>query len=102
MLRNPHFGEERSPEEVENVLHSYPKIEEAAVVGIPDPEWGQEPVAFVVLKSGDTATEEEIISYSQASLGFKRPREVVFVDSLPRNTMGKVLKRILREQYGKS
>jgi len=92
-------GENISPEEVEHVLCSYPKIEEAAVTGVPDPEWGQEPVAFVVLKSGESATAEEIIEYCQSSLGFKRPRAVVFSDSLPRNPMGKVLKRVLREQY---
>lgn len=95
-------GENISPEEVENVLYSHPKIEEVAVIGVPDPEWGQEPVAFVVLKSGDTATAEEIIEYCRSSLGFKRPREAVFLDSLPRNPMGKVLKRVLREQYGHS
>jgi len=95
-------GENIAPEEVENVLYSHPKIEEAAVIGVPDPEWGQEPAAFVVLKSGETATAEEIIEYCRSSLGFKRPRAVVFLDSLPRNPMGKVLKRVLREQYGHS
>ena len=92
-------GENISPEEVENVLYSHPKIEEAAVIGVPDLEWGQEPAAFVVLKSGETVTEEEIIGYCKSSLGFKRPRVVVFLDSLPRNPMGKVLKRVLREQH---
>jgi len=92
-------GENISPEEIENALYSHPKIEEVAVVGIPDPEWGEEPAAFVVLKSGETATAEEIIGYCRSSLGFKRPREVVFLGSLPRNPMGKVLKRVLREQY---
>jgi len=95
-------GENISPEEVENVLYTHPKIEEAAVVGVPDPEWGQEPVAFVVLKKGETATADEIIDYCRSSLGFKRPRAVVFLDSLPRNPMGKVLKRVLREQYSQS
>ncbi|MFC1913223.1 class I adenylate-forming enzyme family protein [Chloroflexota bacterium] len=93
-------GENISPEEVENALSSHPKIEEVAVAGIPDPEWGQEPAAFVVLKSGDTATAEEIIEYCKPNLGFKRPRVVIFLDVLPRNPMGKVLKRILRERYG--
>jgi acyl-CoA synthetase (AMP-forming)/AMP-acid ligase II len=92
-------GENISPEEVENVLGSHPKIEEVAVTGVPDPEWGQQPVAFVVLKSGESTTAEEIIEYCKSSLGFKRPRAVVFLDSLPRNPMGKVLKRVLREQY---
>ena len=95
-------GENISPEEIENALYSHPKIEEAAVIGVPDPEWGQEPVAFVVLKSGETATEGDIIGYCKSGLGFKRPREVVFLDSLPRNPMGKVLKRELRDRYGHS
>jgi acyl-CoA synthetase (AMP-forming)/AMP-acid ligase II len=95
-------GENISPEEIENALYSHPKIEEAAVIGVSDPEWGQEPMAFVVLKSGETATEEDIIAYCKSGLGFKRPRAVVFLDSLPRNPMGKVLKRELRDQYGNS
>ena len=94
-------GENISPVEVENVLYSHPAIEEAAVIGIPDPEWGQQPQAIIVLKQGKTAAAEEIIEYCRASLSsFKRPRSVVFVDELPRNPMGKVLKRVLREQYG--
>lgn len=95
-------GELISPEEVEDVLCAHPKIEEAAVIGMPDPEWGQEPMAFVVLKKGETATEPEIIDYCRTKLGSKRPRSVIFLDSLPRNPMGKVLKRVLRQQYGKS
>jgi long-chain acyl-CoA synthetase len=94
-------GENISPEEVEDVLHSHPKIEEAAVIGVPDPEWGQEPRAVVVLKQGETITPEEIIEFCRTRLaGFKRPRSVVFVDTLPRNQMGKVLKKELRERYG--
>ena len=95
-------GENISPEEVEDVLHSHPKIEEAAVIGVPDPEWGQEPAAFVVLKKGEVATEDEIIEYSRSRLSIKRPRSVIFLESLPRNPMGKVLKRVLREQYAPS
>lgn len=93
-------GENISPEEVENVLYSYPKIEEAAVIGVPDPEWGQQPRAIVVLKKGEDATGEEIMEYCRSKLAtFKRPTSVVFVDALPRNPMGKVLKRVLCEQY---
>ena len=96
-------GENISPEEVEDVLHSHPKIDEAAVIGVPDPEWGQQPMAVVVLKKGETAIPEEIIEYCRSKLaGFKRPRSVVFIDSLPRNPMGKVLRKKLREQYGQS
>ena len=96
-------GENISPEEVENVLYSHPKIEEAAVIGVPDPEWGQQPGAVVVLKKGESATAEEIMEYCRARLaGFKRPRSVIFVESLPRSPLGKVLKRKLREEYGQS
>jgi len=94
-------GENISPEEVEDVLHSHPKVEEAAVIGVPDPEWGQEPRAIVVLKEGEVTTPEEIIEYCRSRLaGFKRPRSVVFMDALPRNPMGKVLRKRLREEHG--
>jgi acyl-CoA synthetase (AMP-forming)/AMP-acid ligase II len=94
-------GENISPEEVEDVLHSHPKVEEAAVIGVTDPEWGQQPLAVVVLKKGQVATAEELMEYCRSKLAsFKRPRSVVFVDSLPRNPMGKVLRKALREQYG--
>ncbi len=94
-------GENISPDEVEEVLHSHPKVEEAAVIGVPDAEWGQQPRAVVVLRRGEAATPEEIIEYCRSKLsGFKRPRSVVFVDALPRNVMGKVLRRKLREEYG--
>ena len=94
-------GENISPEEVENVLYSHPSIEEASVIGVPDPEWGQQPKAVVVLKKGEHAGAAEIMEFCRSKLaGFKRPRSVVFVDSLPRNAMGKVLRKKLREQYG--
>lgn len=96
-------GENISPEEVENVLYSHPKVEEAAVIGIPDPEWGQQPKAVVVLKKGEKATPEELIEYCRQKLSsFKRPRYVAFIDELPRTSTGKVLKRVLREQHGKA
>ena len=96
-------GENISPEEVENVLYSHPKVEEAAVIGIPDPKWGQEVCAVVVLKPQMKATEEEIIAYCRDRLaGFKRPRSVIFVDALPRNALGKVLRKELREIYGRN
>ena len=94
-------GENISPEEVENVLYSHPKVEEAAVIGVSDAEWGQQPGAIVVLKQGETAGAEEIMEYCHSRLAsFKRPRSVAFVDSLPRNSVGKVLRKMLREQYG--
>jgi len=94
-------GENISPEEVENALYAHPAVEEAAVIGIPDPEWGEDPRAIVVLKKGMAATAEEIMEFCRQRLSsFKRPRSVVFVDELPRTSTCKVLKRVLREQYG--
>jgi acyl-CoA synthetase (AMP-forming)/AMP-acid ligase II len=94
-------GENISPDEVEEVLCSHPKVEEAALIGVPDTEWGQQPRGIVVLKKGETATEEEIIEFCRSRLaGFKRPRSVLFTDVLPRNPMGKVLRKKLREEYG--
>ncbi len=96
-------GENISPEEVENALYTHPAVEEAAVIGVPDPEWGQQPRAIVVLKEGEAATADELIEYCRERMSsFKRPRSVVFVDELPRTSTGKVLKRVLREQYGES
>jgi acyl-CoA synthetase (AMP-forming)/AMP-acid ligase II len=93
-------GEMISPEEVEQVLMSHPDVEEAAVIGVPDLEWGEEVRAVVVLRSNRIA-EAELIAYCQQRLAsFKRPRSIVFTKELPRNVMGKVLKRDLREQYG--
>ena len=93
-------GENISPEEVEGVVLSHPKVDDAAVIGIPDEEWGELPVAIVVAKKGENATPEEIMEHCRANLAsFKRPRSVFFVDELPRNQMGKILKKQLREEY---
>ncbi|MCH8349475.1 MAG: long-chain-fatty-acid--CoA ligase [Chloroflexi bacterium] len=93
-------GEMVSPEEVEQVLMAHPQVEDAAVIGVPDVEWGEE-VRAVVVRREDSVGEEDLIQYCQQKLAsYKRPRSVVFVDELPRNVMGKVLKRDLREQYG--
>jgi len=94
-------GENISPREVEDVIISHPKVEEAAVIGIPDEEWGQEPRAIVVLKGGETATADEIIEFSRSKLAsFKRPRSVIFVDNLPRSALGKLSRKQLVEEYG--
>ncbi len=95
-------GENIGPEEVENVLYSHPKVEEATVIGVPDPEWGQQVRAIVRLRKGETATEEEIIEYCRPRLaGFKRPSSVIFVgEELPKTSTGKILRRALREKYG--
>ena len=96
-------GENISPEEVEGVVQAHPKVNEVAVIGISDEEWGEVPMCVVVLKEGESATAEELIEHCRANLAsYKRPRSVVFMDALPRNPMGKILKRELREKYGES
>ncbi len=96
-------GENISPEEVENVIYAHPAVDEVAVIGFPEPQWGEGVRAVVVLKKGQTATAEEIIEFCRTRIAsFKRPESVVFIDELPRNPMGKVLKRILREQHGQA
>ena len=95
-------GEMVSPEEVEEALRAHSAIDDAAVIGVPDADWGERVRAVVVLEAGASITESEVIEHCRPRLaGFKRPESVVFVDELPRNPMGKVLKRVLRERYGK-
>jgi fatty-acyl-CoA synthase len=85
------------PREIEDHLHTHPAILEAAVVGVPDAEWGETLRAFVVPRPGAALTEAEVIEHCRRDLAdYKRPRQVVFLDELPRNPTGKVLKRELR------
>ena len=93
-------GENVYPAEVENVIYELPEIGEAAVIGVPDEKWGEVGKAAVAVKPGKQLTEEQIISYLKGHLAkFKVPASVVFVEALPRNAMGKVLKNALREKY---
>ncbi len=86
------------PREIEDCLHTHPAVLEAAVIGVPDPEWGETLRAFVVLRTGQQASESELIDYCRRDLAdFKRPRKVTFLHELPRNPTGKVLKRELRD-----
>jgi acyl-CoA synthetase (AMP-forming)/AMP-acid ligase II len=94
-------GENIAPEEVEEVLCCYHKIAEACVIAVPDPEFGQQPFACCVPKEGEICTPEEVMEFCRERIAsFKRPRGVVFVDELPRNPMGKILRKKLREEYG--
>ena len=94
-------GENIAPEEVEEILNSHPKIEEACVIAVPDAEFGQQPFAYCVLKEGEVCTPEEVMEFCRERIAsFKRPRGVEFISELPRNPMGKVLRKKLREQYG--
>ncbi|MDR3294743.1 MAG: long-chain fatty acid--CoA ligase [Clostridiales Family XIII bacterium] len=86
------------PREVEEVLYKYPSVKEAAVVGAPDKLRGEAVVAYVVLKEGETAHSKEILRYLKSKLAaYKLPRRIEVVDSLPKNSTGKILKRMLRE-----
>ncbi|BAN49264.1 AMP-binding protein [Metapseudomonas resinovorans] len=88
------------PTEVEQVLYSLPQVFEAAVVGVPDEQWGEAIRAVVVLKPGQSLSAEEIIEHCGRSLaGFKKPRAVDFVQELPKNPNGKVVRRLIREAY---
>ncbi len=95
-------GENVYPAEVENAIYEIPEIGEAAVIGIPDQKWGEVGKAIVTVKPDKKLTEEQIISHLKGCLAkFKVPASVDFVDVLPRNAMGKVLKNTLREKYTK-
>jgi long-chain acyl-CoA synthetase len=87
------------PREIEEVLYQNRKIKEAAVIGITDAHKGEVPKGFVVLKEGEDTTEHEIIQYLRERLAaYKIPKYIEFRDSLPKNTTGKILKRILKDE----
>jgi acyl-CoA synthetase (AMP-forming)/AMP-acid ligase II len=91
-------GENVAGSEVERVLYEHGAVLEAAVVGRPDDRWGEVPIAFVVLRPSTTATSDELIEHCRGQLArFKVPKEIRFLEALPRNPSGKVLKRELRE-----
>jgi fatty-acyl-CoA synthase len=86
------------PGEVEEVLAAHPAVAEAAVVGLPDREWGEIVAAFVALRSGADASVPDLEAFCRERLpGYKRPRRIMFVDALPRSHYGKVLKAQLVE-----
>ncbi|MGD8292155.1 MAG: AMP-binding protein [Desulfobacterales bacterium] len=92
-------GENVYPREIEEVLYRHPKILEAAVIGLPDPVWGEKIHAVVALKDGELLNEQEVINYTRENLSsFKKPKSIRFVDRLPRSSTGKVLKYVIREQ----
>ena len=87
------------PREIDEVLYQHPKVMDAVAVGIPDEYRGETVKAFVVLKQGETATDEEIVSFCREKLAaFKAPKVVEFRDTLPKSAVGKVLRKILREE----
>ena len=93
-------GENVYSTEVENVLYMHPKILEAAVFGVPDEKWGEAVNAAIVLKAGETATQEEIISFcKEYQAAYKAPKTIVFLDELPKTGSGKIYKKGLRDSH---
>jgi len=93
-------GENVYPREVEEVLYQHPAVAEAAVIGVPSEQWGEEVKAVVVRKEGTEVTAADLVDFCKGRLGgYKRPRSIDFVAALPRNLSGKVLKKELREPY---
>jgi acyl-CoA synthetase (AMP-forming)/AMP-acid ligase II len=90
-------GENVYPREIEEVLFTHPAVADAACIGVPSEQWGEEIKAIVVLKPDAKASADDIIEFCRGKLaGFKRPRSVDFAQALPKNPSGKVLKRELR------
>jgi fatty-acyl-CoA synthase len=96
-------GENVYPAEVENVIYQHPAVSEVAVIGIPHPKWQEVGRAIVVVKAGQSLSEQEVIDFCQDKLArYKIPKSVVFTDALPRTAAGKVLKRELRQQWSET
>jgi acyl-CoA synthetase (AMP-forming)/AMP-acid ligase II len=93
-------GENIAPAEIEQVLKSHPDVEEAAVVGIPDDEWGELVAAAVVRRPGARVTLDALVEYTRQRLAsFKKPERIMFVDAVPTNPMGKVLRKQLKSLF---
>ena len=93
-------GENIYPREIEEVLIRHPAVREVAVVGVPDPKWGEAIKAVVSLVKGRSATEDDLIGFCKEYIAsYKKPKSVDFVDELPKNNYGKILKRELRAKY---
>lgn len=93
-------GENVYPAEVENAMHGHPDIAEVAVIGVPDPKWGEAVKAVVVLKANANQDAQALLDFTRARIaGYKMPKSIDFVAALPRNATGKVMKKDLREPY---
>jgi acyl-CoA synthetase (AMP-forming)/AMP-acid ligase II len=98
-------GENVYPSEVEALLATHDKVQDVAVIGLPDTTWGERVHAVIVSRAGATATEAEIIEWCRSRIaGYKRPRSVAFIrdDEIPRTATGKIQHRLLRMQQERS
>jgi fatty-acyl-CoA synthase len=94
-------GKNVASREVEEMIYRLPEVSEVAVVGLPDPQWVEAVTAVIVLKAGKTLSEDAVMTFCREHMaGFKAPKRVVFVDALPKNPTGKLLKRELRQVHG--
>jgi fatty-acyl-CoA synthase len=92
-------GENVYPREIEEFLYRHPKVQDVQVVGVPDPKYGEELCAWIMLRSGHTATAEEIREFCRGQIAhYKIPRHVCFVDAFPMTITGKVQKYLMRQQ----
>ena len=89
-----------SPEEIEQILYRHPDVEEVAVIGLPDIQWGEIVTAVIKCKKDKYLTDVEILALCNDKLAsFKRPGKIIFISKLPRNSMGKILKKDLRDEF---
>ena len=87
------------PRDVEDILYTHPKVELTAVVGVPDEKSGEKVKAFIKLKAGEKATQEEMTAFCKENMaGYKRPKVIEFRDEIPVSNIGKVLRRVLRDE----
>jgi acyl-CoA synthetase (AMP-forming)/AMP-acid ligase II len=92
------------PRDIEEIIVQHPAVREAAVFGVPDEKWGETPLATVLLRQPGAATAEELRQWvnSRVEARYQQVREVVIRDEFPRNTAGKTLKRVMRDEYWKA
>ena len=93
-------GENVYPAEVENALYSHPQVSDVAVIGVPDVKWGEAVKAIVVAVEGEAPDPAALIAWARERIAaYKAPKSVDFRDSLPRNPSGKILRRVLRDEF---